>query len=117
MQGHDDADRNAAGEIGYWGSQEEAAAAKKRLAERAEAQSQLPNEGLVKEVLQAQAYTYVQVESTKDGLVWLAGPKVAGLKTGDRLGYSEGVGMPDFFSKELQRNFAMVIFVGQMQKK
>jgi len=111
------ADRNANGDIGYWGSQEEADAAKARFTKRTEAQSLLPNEGIVKEILQTQGYTYAQVESTKDGLIWLAGPKLADIKPGDRLGYSEGVSMPDFFSKELQRNFPMVIFVGQMQKK
>ena len=111
------ANRNANGEIGYWGSKEEAEAAKNHLAQHEAAQSQLPNEGMVKEVLQTQGYTYVKIKGPKDGLVWLAGPKVADLKSGDRLAYSEGVKMPDFFSKELQRNFDMVIFVGQMQKK
>jgi len=111
------ANRNANGDIGYWGSKEEAEAAKTRFAKRVEAQSQLPNEGIVKEILQTQGYTYAQVESTKDGLIWLAGPKIADIKPGDKLAYSEGVSMPDFFSKELQRNFPMVIFVGQMQKK
>jgi hypothetical protein len=111
------ANRNTAGDIGYWGTKEEAAASTARMAEREAKNSQLPYEGLVKEVLQTEAYTYVRVESQKDGLVWLAGPKVADLKVGDRLGYSEGVSMPDFFSKELQRSFPMVIFVGQVLKK
>lgn len=111
------AERNADGDIGYWGSKEEAATAKTRMAERVTKRSQLPYEGLVKEVLQTEGYTYVRIESTKDGLVWLAGPKVSDLKAGDRLGYSEGVSMPDFFSKELQRSFPMVIFVGQVLKK
>jgi hypothetical protein len=109
------AEHNADGDIGYWGSKEEAEAAKARTAKRLEEQSHLPNVGGVKEVLQTQAYTYAYVESPKDGLVWLAGPKLPGLQVGDQLGYSEGVGMPDFFSKELQRNFPMVIFVGQIQ--
>lgn len=111
------AERNADGDIGYWGIKEEAQAAKTSMAKRQEAQAQLPNEGVVKEVLQAQAYTYVHIESPKDGEVWLAGPKLPGLRAGDLIGYSEGVGMPDFFSRELQRNFPMVIFVGQLQKK
>jgi hypothetical protein len=111
------ADRKEDGEIGYWGTPEEALAVKARLAKRAAEASQLPYDGVVKEVLQTQAYTYVRVQSTKEGLVWLAGPKVADLKPGDRIGYSEGVGMPDFYSKELKRNFPMVIFVGQVQKK
>jgi Kelch motif len=111
------ANRNGTGDIGYWGTKQEAEAAKVRMAERKARKSQLPYEGLVKEVLQTQSYTYVRVESAKDGLVWLAGPKITDLKAGDRLGYSEGVSMPDFFSRELQRSFPMVIFVGEVRKK
>jgi hypothetical protein len=109
------AGHNSSGDIGYWGTKEEAAASKARIAKRLEEASHLPNEGVVQEVLQTQAYTYAYVDSPKDGQVWLAGPKLNGLQKGDRLGYSEGVGMPDFFSKELKRSFQMVIFVGQMQ--
>ncbi len=111
------ANRNANGDIGYWGSKEEAEAAKARTIEREYRKSQLPYTGVVQEVLQTQGYTYARVLSNKDGDVWLAGPKIADLKTGDNLGYSEGVSMPNFFSKELQRNFELVIFVGQVQKK
>ncbi len=111
------ANRNANGDIGYWGSKEEAEAAKTRSIEREKIKSQLPNEGVVQEVLQTQGYTYARVTSNKGGDVWLAGPKIADLKVGDNLGYSEGVSMPNFFSKELQRNFTVVIFVGQAQKK
>ncbi len=111
------ANRNASGDIGYWGSREEAKAAKSRSIEREKKKSMLANEGMVQEVLQTQGYTYARVISKKDGDVWLAGPKIADLKTGDHLDYSEGVSMPNFFSKELQRNFELVIFVGQVQKK
>jgi hypothetical protein len=109
------AEHNAAGDIGYWGTKEEAEASKARMAKRLEEESHLPNMGVVKEVLQTQAYTYAYVDSPQDGLVWLAGPKLPGLQAGDQLGYSAGVDMPDFFSKELQRSFPMVIFVGQIQ--
>ena len=108
---------NANGDIGYWGSGEESKAAKSRAIAREIKKSQLPNEGVVQEVLQTQGYTYARVLGKNNSDVWLAGPKIADLKTGDHLGYSEGVSMPNFFSKELQRNFELVIFVGQAQKK
>lgn len=111
------AERNEAGDFGYWGSEEEARAVKTKLIERATLKAQLPNEGLVKEVIQAEAYTYIQVEASKDGLVWIAGPKIGDLKPGDRVRYSKGVNMSNWFSKELQRGFDMVVFVGQVQKQ
>ncbi|MBI3897344.1 MAG: hypothetical protein HY308_03495 [Gammaproteobacteria bacterium] len=111
------ADRDAKGGIGYWGSKEEAAAAKIRIAEREAKKAQLPNEGVARAVLQTQAYTYVRVDNRYEGLIWLAGPKIDDLKPGDRVAYSKGVNMTNYYSKELQRNFSLVIFVGQMQKK
>lgn len=111
------ANRNENGDIGYWGSKADAQAAKDRAVAKEKKKSQLPNEGLVQEVLQTQGYTYARVTDSKGAENWLAGPKVADLKADDVIGYSEGVSMPNFFSKELQRNFRMVIFIGQMKKK
>ena len=109
-------ERNVAGDIGYWGSEEEARAAA-HLAGRKATKLQLPNQGIVKEVLQARAYTYVQVENKKAGLIWLAGPKIADLQPGDLLGYNHGSNMSHFFSRELQRNFPLVLFVSKIQKQ
>lgn len=111
------AGRNKSGDLGYWGSDEEAKAVKTKLIERETKKSQLPNSGIVKQLIQAEAYTYVQVDSPQSGLVWIAGGKIADLKVGDHVGYSKGVNMSNWFSKELQRGFAMVIFVGQLQKQ
>jgi len=111
------AERNAAGDFGYWGTEEEARLVKAKLAEKATRKSILPNQGLVIEVIQAEAYTYVQVQSKQDGKVWVAGPKVPDLKAGDRVGYSKGVNMTGWFSKELQRSFPMVVFVGQLEEQ
>ena len=111
------AERNEAGDFGYWGTEEEAKAVKAKQVEKAAKKALLPNEGLVKEVIQAEAYTYIQLESKTDGLVWIAGPKIGDLKPGDSVSYSKGVNMSNWYSKELQRGFAMVIFVGQVQKQ
>ena len=45
------------------------------------------------------------------GITWLAGPKTE-VAMGRRIRYSQGVSMTNFFSKELQRSFPEVIFVG-----
>ena len=111
------AERNETGDFGYWGTNEEARLAAAKLAEKKVRKSQLPNEGLVIEVIQAEAYTYIHAQSKQDGQVWIAGPKIADLKVGDHVGYSKGVNMTGWFSKELQRGFSMVIFVGQVQKQ
>lgn len=111
------ANRNAAGDLGYWGSEQDAKAVKAKLAERDVIKSQLPNEGKVIEFIQAEAYTYIEVENNKGERVWIAGQKIDDLKRGDRVGYSKGVNMSNWFSKELNRGFAMVIFVGQVRKQ
>lgn len=108
---------NPAGDIGYWGSAEEARKAKARQARRKELAKKLklPYEGVVKEVLQTRAYTYAEVESKVDGLVWLAGPKLDNLKAGDHVGYNLGTPLHDFSSRELQRIFPRLIMVGKIQ--
>ncbi|MBI5430808.1 MAG: hypothetical protein HY938_10185 [Nitrosomonadales bacterium] len=109
-------ERNEQGDFGYWGTEEEARAVKARLLAKAEKKAILPNDGVVQEVIQAAAYTYIQVMGKQDGLVWIAGPKIE-VQAGDRIGYSKGVNMSNWYSKELQRGFDMVIFVGQVQKQ
>jgi len=54
------------------------------------------------------------VQNDKQGLVWIAGPKTE-LKPETRIQYSTGVFMSNFYSKELQRNFPSVLFVGTIQ--
>lgn len=111
------AGRNSAGDFGYLGTAEEARAVKAKLAERASIKSILPNEGKVIEFIQAEAYTYIQVEDKKGERVWIAGQKIDDLKAGDQVSYSKGVNMSNWYSKELQRGFAMVVFVGQVRKQ
>lgn len=101
---------NPQGDLGYWGSKEQEQAHQKNITQRQEEKAQLPNAGVVREVLHTQAYSYVLVES-QSGSIWLAGPKTE-LTLGGHIRYSQGVSMTNFFSKELQRSFPEVLFVG-----
>lgn len=101
---------NPQGDVGYWGSKKQEQLHQTNLAQRNAKQTQLPNAGVVREVLHTEAYSYVKVESGSASL-WLAGPKTE-LAPGNRIRYSQGVSMTNFFSKELQRSFPEVVFVG-----
>ncbi len=105
---------NKEGDIGFWGSKQQAQTYKIKLQERKNKKLVLPNEGTVRKVIDATAYSYVQVLDSKSGLIWIAGPKTK-LNTGTKIQYSTGVFMSNFFSKELQRNFPAVLFVGTIQ--
>jgi len=111
------AEKNDAGDFGYWGTGEEARAVKAKLAELESIKSQLPNEGMVIEFIQAEAYTYIHLQNKQGEQVWIAGQKIDDLKRGDIVGFSKGVNMSNWYSKELQRGFDMVIFVGQARKQ
>jgi len=111
----DFAEINDIGEIGFWGSELEARAVENQRKTLADQHSDLPNHGLVKSVLQASMYTYVLVQSDQ-GDEWLAGPKID-VAVGNKVGYSKGVSMGNFFSKELQQEFAQILFVGKLKKE
>ena len=106
---------NDAGDIGFSGSKEDVLKHEEKAKAKAEAASaQLPNEGVVKDIVHAEMYSYIMVTG-KDGTVWLAAPKIE-LVHNSRIRYSKGVKMTNFYSKELKHNFPVVIFVGQVQK-
>jgi hypothetical protein len=110
---------NTTADFGYWGLESDALAYKAKLAARKEIQTQLPNSGTVKTVLQAEAYTYLEVFNDKQQLIWLAGPKLdpkLGISTKSHVRYSKGVVMSGFHSKELNRTFDKILFVGEIQK-
>lgn len=110
---------NTSADFGYWGSESDALAYKAKLAARKGIQTQLPNQGTVKTVLQTEAYTYLEVFNDKQQLIWLAGPKLdpkLGIGTKSHVSYSKGVVMSGFHSKELNRTFDKILFVGQIQK-
>ncbi len=106
---------NDAGDIGFWGSTQEADSYKVAAAAIKAKKTQLPNSGVVQAVMQTAGYTYLQVLKSDGTIEWVAGPKVE-IAVNSKVSYSEGVAMPNFYSKELQRNFPMVLFVGQVQK-
>lgn len=106
---------NETADFGYWGVESDALAYKAKLAARKDNQSQLTNLGTVIKVMQAEAYTYLQVDSLKQGVIWLAGPKLV-VQPNSLVRYSKGVLMTGFYSKELNRTFKEILFVGQIQK-
>lgn len=108
---------NETGDIGFWATKEKADAYKKdREKKKAKeiARPRLPNEGIVVKTMNTKSYVYILV-SKKDGQIWLAAPKAA-YDAGDRIRYSEGVSMPNFYSKELKVSFPSVLFVGNVDK-
>jgi len=106
---------NSTADFGFWGNESDALAYKAKLAARKENQAKLPNSGTVRTVLQTSAYTYLEVVNDKQQVVWLAGTKLD-VNPGDKVGYSTGVVMSGFYSKELGRSFKQVLFVGQVKK-
>ncbi|MBI3478889.1 MAG: hypothetical protein HY016_00790 [Nitrosomonadales bacterium] len=107
---------NDTADFGYWGSDADAKAHKEKQAARKNTLAQLPNRGAVRTILQASAYTYLEVINDKQEVIWLAGPKMADIKPRSMVRYSKGVIMSGFYSKELNRTFKEILFVGQVQK-
>ncbi len=105
---------NDKAEIGFWGTTQQAEAYKALIESKKTVKKALPNEGTVAEIQHASMYTYVRVTSEKGGL-WLAGPKTE-LKINDKIQFSKGVSMSQFYSKELQRSFPVILFVSKIQR-
>lgn len=108
---------NDEGDIGFWGTRADEETYKEIIRKRDEAGKSklLPREGVVRGFLQTSNYTYIQVINKKDGIVWLAAPRVD-LKVNTSIRYGNGIFMSNFYSKELERNFPAVFFVGKIQK-
>jgi len=107
------ADFNSEGDIGFMGTAEQA-----RQHQAAKQQTKLavalPNQGVVVHVQHASMYTYLNVQGNL-GDVWLAGPRMD-IKPGEKVQFSKGVTMSNFYSKELQQQFPMILFVGKIEK-
>lgn len=69
--------------------------------------------GKVLEIIDTAGYTYVQVDTGKEKF-WAAAPQFA-TKVGDDVVVPEGMPMPDYHSKTLDRTFDMVYFVPSIQ--
>ncbi|UCD51226.1 MAG: hypothetical protein JSW27_01075 [Phycisphaerales bacterium] len=68
--------------------------------------------GVVEEVLQANAYTYLKVKAG-DKDMWIAVTKRE-TKVGETVSFAPGLEMPNFKSKDLQRTFQSVYFVNSI---
>ena len=105
---------NSEGDLGFWGSAQDKENYQSRLKASKTDQPVLPNEGVIKQLLHTEMYSYLQVLS--DGkMVWLAGPRTS-LPVNTRIRYSKGVYMSNFYSKELKRPFPAVTFVSRIEE-
>ncbi len=68
--------------------------------------------GTVVETMNASSYTYLKVDTGSETF-WAATTQMP-LKVGDSVVVSEGTAMPEFHSKELDRTFDMIYFVGSV---
>ena len=102
------------GDFGYWGQAADLKAYQERLNAKKESLDNLPNWGTVRTVLQAQAYTYLEVVDIYNNATWLAGPKIS-IQPNNHIRYSKGVLMSGFYSKELDRTFREILFVGDVK--
>ncbi|WP_455222516.1 hypothetical protein [Kaarinaea lacus] len=106
---------NDASDIGFMGTAQEAQAYQAKLDQLKAAKPRLPNYGTVKAVQHASMYTYIQIVNDQ-GMLWLAGPRTE-LQLNDKIRFSKGVSMSNFYSKELQRSFPQVLFVSKIEKE
>ena len=74
--------------------------------------AELPNQGRVISSMDANDFTYLEVERS-GAIEWIAAPKMA-VKPGSTIRYEEGSVMTDFYSKLLKRTFPSVMFVGHV---
>ena len=70
--------------------------------------------GTVQEVLQANAYTYLNVQD-EDGLFWVAITKRE-MAVGETISFADALEMKDFTSKDLQRTFETIYFVSELSR-
>jgi hypothetical protein len=105
---------NEAGELGSWYGEAELKALQ---APRREVplSDRLPIAGSVVKVQQAPPYVYLNVDIDGHGEAWVAGP-AGDFQVGDRVRFSGGAVMHDFFSKTLNTRFAHVMFVAELHK-
>lgn len=105
---------NEQGDLGFMGTQQESDHYQAQLQERKKNAPVLPNQGVVKQLLQTEMYTYLEVLN-QGKRVWIAGPKTE-LPVDTTIRYSKGVYMTNFYSKELQRPFPAVTFVSRIER-
>jgi hypothetical protein len=102
------------GQIGFWGTAQQAQAYSEKIQLLTQQKTQLPNQGVVLHIQHASMYTYLNVDSNL-GNIWLAGPRIE-LQVNDKVQFSKGVSMSNFYSKELQQQFPVILFVSKIEK-
>ncbi|MCK9283780.1 MAG: hypothetical protein M0P39_05805 [Rhodocyclaceae bacterium] len=82
------------------------------MPDKAPSARELPHRGKVKQSIDANEFTYIEVVEGKD-IRWIAAPKMA-VKPGSSIRYEDGSVMTNFYSKLLKRSFESVMFVGHV---
>lgn len=82
------------------------------MPEKPPAAAELPNQGKVISSMDANDFSYIEVERA-GGTEWIAAPKMV-VKPGSSIRYEEGSVMTNFYSKLLKRTFPSVMFVGHV---
>ncbi|MDX8412252.1 MAG: hypothetical protein R8K46_10360 [Mariprofundaceae bacterium] len=106
---------NKQGDIGFWGTPDDAHVYQHKRAQANASENELPNEAVIVQNLRTQGYSYLYVQREDGQYAWLAAP-FSKLNAGSRIRFPEGVFMSNFYSKELKRNFPAIMFVGQIRK-
>lgn len=108
---------NAYGDLGYWGTKEEAHAYERGELEqtgRARLAVSLPRQGTVIEHVPAGQYSYLKL-STPQGEEWIAVGS-ADFTKDEPLAYSEGIVIENFKSQSLDRTFDTIRFVSRVER-
>jgi hypothetical protein len=74
---------------------------------------QLPNRATVLQSIPSNDYVYIEVRN-EQGQFWLAAPRMV-LQVGDKVRFSNGTLMRNFYSKKQQRSFDAVWFVSRVE--
>lgn len=102
------------GDIGFWGSTQQLKEyQQQQQAREAKLTRQLPNSGVITEVIQTRAYSYLHVTKGVSEQ-WLAGPR-GEFRVGEVIEYSRGTTMVNFHSSSLNRRFSSIIFVEHLR--
>jgi hypothetical protein len=89
-----------------------AQAADMLMPDKLPAPAELPNQGKVLSSIDANDFTYIEVERA-GAVEWIAASKMP-LKPGSTIRYEDGSVMTNFYSKLLKRTFPSVMFVGHV---
>jgi hypothetical protein len=73
---------------------------------------ELTRRGKVVQTIDANEYTYIEVNQGKD-TIWLAAPLIK-LRKNDNIRFDDGAVMVNFYSKLLKRTFPSVMFVNRV---